>query len=85
MLTACTVCPAVGKITYSYGGEPTAAHATINGDPMITGFDGRSFEFMGEPGSFYSLISEQRHQVRRHTCMQLRKPRSLPVLQSVTT
>ena len=67
ILTVCTVCPAVGKITYSYGGEPTAAHATINGDPMITGFDGRSFEFMGEPGSFYSLISEQRHQVRaRH-------------------
>ena len=57
----------MGKITYSYGGEPTAAHATINGDPMITGFDGRAFEFMGEPGKFYSLLSEQRHQVRR-TC-----------------
>ena len=29
----------------------------------MTGFGGRSFEFMGQPGNTYSLISEKVHKV----------------------
>jgi hypothetical protein len=32
-------------------------------DPILTGFDGRSFEFLGEPDRFYNLYSDQQHQV----------------------
>jgi hypothetical protein len=44
---------------------PTDACDTVllQGDPIMTGFDGRSFEFMGEVGSYYSLISEHEHQI----------------------
>lgn len=50
------------------GGQPTAAHGSYTppggkGDPILTGFDLRSFEFMGEAGSFYNLVSEMHHQV----------------------
>jgi hypothetical protein len=38
--------------------------ASVHGDPIMTGFDGRVFEFMGEPGKFYNIISERHHQVR---------------------
>lgn len=34
------------------------------GDPIFTGFDGRVFEFLGNPESFYNIISERHHQVR---------------------
>ena len=30
---------------------------------MITGFAGRSFEFLGQPGAYYNLISEKDHEV----------------------
>lgn len=33
------------------------------GDPIFTGFDGRVFEFLGNPESFYNIISERHHQV----------------------
>ncbi len=32
-------------------------------DPMMTTFDGRTFEFIGEVGTFYNIISEKQHQV----------------------
>lgn len=32
-------------------------------DPILTGFDGRSFEFVGEVGAYYNVISEKQHQV----------------------
>ncbi len=34
------------------------------GDPIMTGFDGRVFEFLGVPEAFYNIISERHHQVR---------------------
>ncbi|KAK9905758.1 hypothetical protein WJX75_005871 [Coccomyxa subellipsoidea] len=33
------------------------------GDPIFTGFAGRSFEFMGLPGHFYNVMSERNHQI----------------------
>ena len=45
------------------GGQPQGKPGG-KGDPILTGFDLRPFEFMGQPGSTYNLISEQRHQVR---------------------
>lgn len=36
------------------------------GDPILTDFEGRSFEFMGEVGEYYDVISEEQHQVRRN-------------------
>ena len=29
----------------------------------MTGFDGRAFEFLGQPRTFYSIISERHHQL----------------------
>ncbi len=29
----------------------------------MTGFGGRAFEFLGQPGKIYSLLSEKHHQV----------------------
>ena len=34
------------------------------GDPILTDFEGRSFEFVGEVGKYYNVISEEEHQVR---------------------
>ena len=65
---------AVGHVTSVSGGQPTAVNGHYvppsrgNGDPMMTGFDARAFEFMGEPGLHYNLLSEQRHQVI-HPCL----------------
>ena len=39
------------------------AMPAARGDPIMTGFGGRSFEFMGQPGNTYSLISEKVHKV----------------------
>ena len=33
------------------------------GDPIMTGFGGRSFEFIGQPDTTYSLVSEKFHKV----------------------
>ena len=33
------------------------------GDPILTGFTGRSFNFMGEVGKTYSLLSSKNHQL----------------------
>lgn len=54
-----------GSITSVSGGGASAAKpkAGGQGDPIMTGFDGRSFEFIGQPNTFYSLISERHHQV----------------------
>ena len=32
----------------------------------MTSFDGRSFEFFGQVGAYYNVISEKQHQVRHH-------------------
>ena len=40
-----------------------AGKAGGRGDPIMTGFDGRSFEILGQAGSIYSLISEKHHKV----------------------
>lgn len=61
-----TVCPpAEGSFTSVSGGGATAAtpQASGKGDPIMTGFDGRTFEFIGQPDTFYNLISERHHQV----------------------
>ena len=41
-----------------------AGNAGGKGDPVMTGFAGRSFEFIGRAGGIYSLISEKYHKVR---------------------
>ena len=33
----------------------------------MTGFGGRAFEFLGQPGSVYSLVSEKFHKVSSPT------------------
>ncbi|BDA48425.1 hypothetical protein COCOBI_12-1040 [Coccomyxa sp. Obi] len=33
------------------------------GDPIMTSFDGRSFEFFGQVGAYYNVISEKQHQM----------------------
>ena len=52
--------------------------ASGKGDPYFTGFDQRVFEFMGQPGATYNLISERHHQasapsstiaVQRNLCL----------------
>lgn len=40
-----------------------AGKAGGRGDPIMTGFDGRSFEIIGQAGAIYSLISEKHHKV----------------------
>ena len=40
-----------------------AGHTWGKGDPIMTGFGGRAFEFLGQPGKIYSLLSERYHQV----------------------
>ena len=40
-----------------------AGHSWGKGDPIMTGFGGRAFEFLGQPGKIYSLLSEKYHQV----------------------
>ena len=40
-----------------------AGKAGGRGDPIMTGFDGRSFEIIGQAGTIYSLISEKHHKV----------------------
>ena len=40
-----------------------AGNANGKGDPIMTGFGGRAFEFLGQPGSVYSLLSEKSHKV----------------------
>ena len=45
------------------GGNPACAGG--NSDPVMYGFAGRSFNFMGEVGKIYNIISTQALQVRR--------------------
>ncbi|CAL8471897.1 g11439 [Coccomyxa elongata] len=33
------------------------------GDPIFTGFAGRSFEFLGQPEHYYNVMSERNHQI----------------------
>jgi len=60
---------AVGTVTSVSGGQPTAVNGHYvppshgSGDPIMTGFDMRTFEFMGLPSATYNLVSEQRHLV----------------------
>lgn len=41
---------------------------------MMTGFTGRSFNFYGDVGKTYNLISSQNHQVSRPLYCSLLKP-----------
>ena len=41
----------------------TGAYA---GDPEIRAFDGNTFEFEGNPGSFYEALADDTHQVSVH-------------------
>lgn len=36
---------------------------------MMTDFQGNTFEFMGEEGNFYNIISERNHQVGSLPCI----------------
>ena len=38
-------------------------------DPMMTTFDGRTFEFLGQVGAYYNVISEKDHQVIDSPCI----------------
>lgn len=40
-----------------------ASNVAYRGDPLMTTFDGRTFQFMGDVGSCYNIISEKTHQV----------------------
>ena len=44
---------------------PVSQAGTSNGcaDPIMTGFGGRSFNFIGEPDKIYNLISSKNHQM----------------------
>ncbi len=44
--------------------HPAAGKASGAGDPIMTGFGGRAFEFVGRPGTMYSLLSDKFHKVR---------------------
>ncbi|CAL5220920.1 g3017 [Coccomyxa viridis] len=57
-----------GNLNGNGNGQGAASKAAQNtasgkGDPYFTGFDQRVFEFIGQPGTMYSLISERHHQV----------------------
>lgn len=38
-------------------------NANGKGDPILTGFDGRSFEFRGTAGHYFTFLSERVHRV----------------------
>jgi hypothetical protein len=52
----------LGQMT-EYGGVLMIVCCACAGDPIFTGFAGRSFEFMGLPGHFYNVMSERNHQI----------------------
>ena len=49
-----------------------AGNAAGKGDPIMTGFGGRAFEFLGQPGSVYSLLSEKFHKVSTSAAIALK-------------
>ncbi|EIE23708.1 hypothetical protein COCSUDRAFT_47405 [Coccomyxa subellipsoidea C-169] len=49
-----------GNTNGNGNGQPSGGGT---GDPIMTGFDGRVFEFLGVPEAFYNIISERHHQV----------------------
>ena len=58
-----------------------AGHSWGRGDPIMTGFGGRAFEFLGQPGKIYSLLSEKYHQVGpswQHTADTPQSPSTKP-------
>ncbi|BDA44598.1 hypothetical protein COCOBI_06-0740 [Coccomyxa sp. Obi] len=44
-------------------GSGFGSRGSANGDPIMTSFDGRSFEFFGQVGAYYNVISEKQHQM----------------------
>ncbi len=54
-------------------GNPACAGG--NSDPVMYGFAGRSFNFMGEVGKIYSIISTQTLQVRAQVALILNSGR----------
>ncbi|BDA44602.1 hypothetical protein COCOBI_06-0780 [Coccomyxa sp. Obi] len=54
--------------SFGYAAAAIDASASIAtgssvGDPILTDFEGRTFEFLGEVGKYYDIISEEQHQV----------------------
>jgi hypothetical protein len=54
----------IGNVGSGNGNGNGNGNAGGKGDPILTGFDGRSFEFKGEAGQYYSILSERFHLVR---------------------
>ncbi len=54
----------IGNVGSGNGNGNGNGNAGGKGDPILSGFDGRSFEFQGEAGKTYSIISERFHLVR---------------------
>lgn len=53
----------IGNTGSGNGNGNGNGNAGGRGDPILTGFDGRSFEFQGEVGKFYDILSERFHLV----------------------
>ena len=54
----------IGNVGSGNGNGNGNGNAGGKGDPILTGFDGRSFEFKGEVGQYYDILSERSHLVR---------------------
>ncbi|CAK0784477.1 hypothetical protein CVIRNUC_007681 [Coccomyxa viridis] len=63
LLVLAMALPHLGSVAGLTIGPVTIGPGGGTGDPVLTSFDGRSFEFMGDVGKFYSLISERSHQL----------------------
>ena len=67
----------LGAVGSTVGSTVGAVGSTVNGvvktvtgtgsataDPIVSSFDGRTFEFFGKVGRFYNVIQDAEHQVR---------------------
>ena len=61
MLTERVPCQVSGGAACGEGGLTNCAGG--NSDPVMYGFAGRSFNFLGAPGKIYNIISTQNMQV----------------------
>ncbi len=48
----------------STGSTGTTGTGSAKADPIVSSFDGRTFEFFGKVGGFYNVIQDADHQVR---------------------
>ena len=61
MLTEWASCQVSGGAACGEGGLTNCAGG--NSDPVMYGFAGRSFNFLGAPGKIYNIVSTQNMQV----------------------